>query len=282
MKVFKDLPLRDFSRFRIGGPARQIVLAESREELLSALEPSALVFGEGTNVLFPDEGLEKKVIFFQGGEFHLDGQWVVSDAGVNLQAIVKGSLEQGLGGLEDLAGIPGTLGGAIYGNAGAFGTQIGDLVREVEVWKEGRLLRLKSPWFGYRDSIFKREGGVILRAWLKLRRAKGREKEIAEERLRLRREKHPPPQTPCAGSFFKNVVLPDGRKIPAGKLLEEVGAKGMRIGGAGVFPGHANFIINLGKAKAEDVLRLANILKEKVRERFGIELEEEVIVVRDP
>ncbi len=282
MRVFKDLPLREFSRFKIGGPARQVVLAESREEFLSVLEPSALVFGEGTNVLFPDEGLDKKVIFFQGGDFHLDGQWVISDAGVNLQAIVEQSLKHGLAGLENLAGIPGTLGGAIYGNAGAFGTQIGDLVREVEIWKEGRLLRLKEPWFGYRDSIFKREGGIIVRAWLKLRRGTGKEKKIAEERLRLRREKHPSPQIPCAGSFFKNVLLPDGRKIPAGKLLEEVGAKGMKIGGAGVFPGHANFIINLGGAKAEDVLRLANILKKKVKERFGIELEEEVIVVRDP
>ncbi len=280
MKVFNNLPLKNFSRFRIGGPARQIILAENRDELLSVVEPPDLVFGEGTNVLFPDEGLDKRVIFFRGGSFHLDGRWVVAEAGVNLQEVVEKSLDHGLAGLENLAGIPGTLGGAIYGNAGAFGSQIGDLVREVEVWKEGEIVRLKNPWFGYRDSVFKREGGVILRAWLKLRKGTGREREVARERLKLREIKHPSPEVPCAGSFFKNILLPDGEKIPAGKLLEEVGAKGMKIGGAGVFPGHANFIINLGNARAEDVLRLASILKRRVRERFGIELEEEVIIVR--
>ncbi len=246
------------------------------------MEGDFWVFGQATNVLFPDEGLGKRVIFFQGGEFHLDGEWLISDAGVALGEIIEASLREGLAGLENLAGIPGTLGGAIYGNAGAFGSEIGPLVREVEVWKEGKVHRIKNPEFGYRDSVFKRQGGVILRAWLKLKRGTGREREIAEERLRARARKHPSQQVACAGSFFKNVLMPDGRKIPAGRLLEEVGAKELRVGGAGVFEKHANFIVNMGGAKAKDVLRLAKILKERVKEKFGITLQEEVIIVEDP
>ncbi len=282
MRIFKNLPLREFSRFKIGGPAREIVIVENRKELLSAMNGEFLVFGHGTNVLFPDQGLEKRVIFFKGGEFHVDGTWIVADAGVELSKIIEAALNNGLSGLENLAGIPGTLGGAIYGNAGAFGSEIGSVVSEVEVWKNGEPVRMRSPWFGYRDSVFKREGGVILRAWLKLKRGTGREREIALERIKLRKTKHPSDNVPCAGSFFKNIVLADGRKIPAGRLLEEVGAKGMKIGGAGVFHGHANFIINLGNATASDVLRLASILKERVRKKFGIELQEEVIIVEDP
>ena len=282
MKRFENLPLSKFSRFRIGGPAREIIIAENRKELMEAMEGDFSVFGQATNVLFPDKGLDKRVIFFQGGEFHLDGEWIISDAGVALGEIIEASLREGLAGLENLAGIPGTLGGAIYGNAGAFGSEIGPLVREVEVWKEGRVHRIKNPEFGYRDSVFKRQGGVIIRAWLKLKRGTGREREIAEERLRARARKHPSQQVACAGSFFKNVLMPDGRKIPAGRLLEEVGAKELRVGGAGVFEKHANFIVNRGGAKAKDVLRLAKILKERVKEKFGITLQEEVIIVEDP
>ncbi len=282
MKRFENLPLSKFSRFRIGGPAREIIIAENRNEVLEAMEGNFSVFGGGTNVLFPDEGLDKRVIFFQGGEFHVDGEWIISDAGVALEKIIEASLREELAGIENLAGIPGTLGGAIYGNAGAFGSEIGPLVREVEVWKEGRVHRINKPQFGYRDSIFKRQGGIILRAWLKLKRGTGRERKIAEERLRIRARKHPSSQVACAGSFFKNILMPDGRKIPAGRLLEEVGAKGLRVGGAGVFEKHANFIVNTGGATAKDVIRLSEILKERVREKFGITLQEEVIIVEDP
>ena len=280
MKILKNALLSNFSNFKIGGPAREIVLIENSEELKEVLEGDFLVFGHGTNVLFPDEGLDKRVIFNRTGLFHMDGTWIVADSGTSLQEVVKASVDRGLSGLEYLAGIPGTIGGAIFGNAGAFGKQIGDYVIEVEYWKNGKLIKEKNLYFGYRESVFKRKGGVITKAWLKLRRGTGKEKKIMENILSRRAKKHPPHNVPCAGSFFKNVVLPSGEKIPAGALLESVGAKGLRVGGAKVFEGHANFIINDGGATARDVLTLAEILKRKVKEHFGIILEEEVIIVR--
>ncbi len=282
MKVLKNVPLSDFSNFGVGGPAKEVIFIDSPEELPELLEGDFLLFGEATNVLFPDEGLDKRIIFNRRGNFQVDGLWIIADSGASLAEIVNAAVENRLSGLEYLAGIPGTLGGAIFGNAGAFGKQIGDIVKEVEYWKDGRVIKSKKIGFGYRDSQFKREGGIILRAWLKLERGTGREKKIQEEVISLRRKKHPPPGTACAGSFFKNVVLPNGEKIAAGLLLDKVGAKNLRVGDARVFEGHANFIINTGHATAKDIITLANLMKDRVRQVFGITLEEEVIIVRDP
>lgn len=282
MKVLKNVPLSDFSNFGVGGPADEVVFVEHPEELVEVLEGDFLLFGEATNVLFPDEGLKKRVIFNRQGSFEVDGLWIVADSGANLAEIVRTSVKKHLSGLEYLAGIPGTLGGAIFGNAGAFGRQIGDIVKEVEYWKEGKIIRTKRIGFGYRDSQFKREGGIILRAWLKLERGTGRETKIMEEVISLRKKKHPPKGTACAGSFFKNVILPNGEKIAAGLLLDRAGAKGLSVGDARVFEGHANFIINAGNATAKDILALAEKMKKRVKQVFGITLEEEVIIVRDP
>ncbi len=282
MEILKEVPLSNFSSFRIGGPAKEVVIVNGREELKEVLEGNFLIFGKGTNVLFPDEGLRKRVIFNRGGECQIDEKRIVADAGVDLSKIVADSVEKGFSGLEYLAGIPGTLGGAIYGNAGAFGKQISNFIEEIEYWKEGKIIRSKNIWFAYRDSQFKRDGGVIIRAWFKLKKGKGKEKERMFKILEHRRKIHPDASTPCAGSFFKNILLPDGNKIATGKLLEEIGAKGLKVGGAEVFKGHANFIINSGKARAKDVLKLAEILKERARRELSIELEEEVIIVKDP
>ena len=198
--------------------------------------------------------------------------------------MVEFAASSGLTGLEFAAGIYGTVGGAIYGNAGAYGGEIGRLVSEVTlVDKDGGLKTMPSAYcrFGYRDSYLKQTGEIVTEADFVLRpehRDKVREK--VEEILKVRHIKFPP-EGRSAGCFFKNI--PDPRepygKLPAGRLLEQVGAKGLAVGGARVFEGHANIIVNDGGATSRDIRALADILKKKVFEQFGIRLEEEVVQI---
>jgi UDP-N-acetylmuramate dehydrogenase len=150
----------------------------------------------------------------------------------------------------------------------------------VLVDEKGEEVKVTSDYFKfrYRHSFLREKHDILLKVSFRLKKGdKQRIIKRIEENLEKRREKHPPQETACAGSYFKNPVLPDGTRIPAGYLLEQVGAKDLRVGGASVFPGHSNFIINLERARAQDVLCLAQELKERVKEKFGIELEEEVI-----
>jgi UDP-N-acetylmuramate dehydrogenase len=220
------------------------------------------------------------------------------EGGMKLKEIVKFCLKEGLTGLEWAAGIPGTLGGAVYGNASAFGNSMSDLVEKVEVFdvqkEKIRTFEKKDCQFGLKESIFKKQKRYILiSAVLKLK--KGKKKEI-KEKIKYHldyREKNHPLNFPSAGSIFKNKKLKIKNKkllkafpklrefnkkgeIPAGYLIEKSGLKGKRIGGAEISKKHANFIVNLGKAKAEDVLRLINLVKKEVKNKFGISLEEEI------
>ncbi len=202
-----------------------------------------------------------------------------------------------------MAGIPGTLGGAIWGNAGAFGREIKDLVEEVKILKiencklQIAKLKNKDCKFGYRDSIFKRKGSwIILETVLKLKEENKKEiEEKIREVLKLRKEKQPL-EFPCAGSIFKNVPIEKVPKkiqekfkekikngfLPAGALIEAANLKGYQIGGAKISEKHANFIVNLGKAKASDVLKLIELTKKKVRKKFKIQLKEEIVKVQNP
>ncbi|MGB9893276.1 MAG: UDP-N-acetylmuramate dehydrogenase, partial [Candidatus Saccharicenans sp.] len=203
--------------------------------------------------------------------------------GTRLSELVSQSVSDSLTGLEFLAGIPGTVGGAVYGNAGAFGQAIGEQVIEVTVLEANGLevaLSQESLGFDYRHSALKNDHKIILKVRLKVESgSKAVIRKKIEKYLEQRSRKHPPGDTACAGSFFKNPVLPGGRKIPAGQLLEQAGARGMRVGQAAVYPDHCNFIINLGQATCQDVLTLAAELKEKVWKNSGLRLEEEVIFV---
>ncbi len=289
MEKFENFPLRCITSFKIGGPARTVFFIKRKEELLQLLkelkDEKFLLLGEATNVLVPDEGLDYSVLINRIRGMKIDAESIVVSSGEKLFEVVKASVEAGLSGMEELAGIPGTIGGAVFGNAGAFGRQLSDLIEWVEFWKEGKIFRErgKNLYFGYRDSFFKREGGIILSVALKLKSSvKEKIKSRVEKILKERERKLPPPDSACAGSFFKNVILPNGRKLAAGKLLEDAGVKGLKVGGAEVSKKHANFIINTGNAKAKDVLALAKIMKRKVSEKFNINLEEEVIILNDP
>jgi UDP-N-acetylmuramate dehydrogenase len=287
--VRKSVPLRDFSNFRIGGPADYFFEAASVEGLKAALlvarhhSVACYVVGGGFNLLFDDEGFRGLIVknSVRGADRISLGPALTTFSGTSLDDLVKFAAEQGLAGLEFLAGIPGTVGGAVFGNAGAFGRSIGECLEEAVLMdKEGGEFRAPREYFsfGYRHSELKIKHDVLLSAQFRLEVSdKDTINARIEENLAVRAHKHPPRETAYAGSYFKNPVRPDGAKVAAGYLLEQVGARELSVGGAAVYPGHCNFLINRGNAAARDILALAGELKTRVKERFGIELEEEVI-----
>jgi UDP-N-acetylmuramate dehydrogenase len=241
------------------------------------------VIGSGTNMLFADGGFRGLILknevrgIIRAGE---EGR-VVALAGTPLADLVSFALEEGLEGFEFAAGIPGTVGGAVFGNAGAWGLSIGQQLEEAGILDErGNETRVGKAFFefGYRDSSLKRRHLTILEAVFRLRKGdKGRIRDKMDENLVKRKSPCPSPKMAYAGSFFKNPVLADGTRMAAGHLLEKVGAKELERGGARIYAGHANFILNCGDATAEDIRALARTMKARVKREFGIELEEEVI-----
>ncbi|MDD8020582.1 MAG: UDP-N-acetylmuramate dehydrogenase [Acidobacteriota bacterium] len=291
LKLRRDVILSAYSNFRIGGPARFFIEVTSLDQLVKAVEVACqhrfpfYLIGGGYNLLFDDAGYHGLIIRNRASaiKYLPDRGLLEVHSGSDLQQVIKHSMSSGWTGLEFLAGVPGTVGGAIYGNAGAFGQAIGEKVVEVLAFnREKQFISLKQPdlGFNYRYSNLKKNHQAILKAFLAVE--KGATKEIArlvKGYLDQRSSKHPPRAVACAGSYFKNPVMPDGQRLAAGFLLEKSGARGMRVGQAAVYPGHCNFIINLGRATARDVQELARCLQEKVKENYGLWLEEEVIFV---
>ncbi len=283
----QDLILAPFTTFGIGGKADFFYPAESPEKLVRTIRSAEelrlpfFVLGGGSNVLVSDSGFRGLVIKNQCTEILTNGETITCQSGATLQDVVNAATESSLSGLEFAAGIPGTLGGAIRGNAGAFGKGIGDtLITAVILTKQGDIRQVNKDYFefGYRESRLKRTGGMVLSATVRLSKHHRQEiKQKLEANLRRRNERIPW-QSKSAGCFFKNVDGSQGR-VPAGLLLEQVGAKGMRQGDARVSEQHANILINGGKAKASDVWKLAQRLKEKVKQKFDTELQEEVVYI---
>jgi UDP-N-acetylmuramate dehydrogenase len=285
--VVENAALDGFSSFKIGGPADLLFEARTEDELRTAVGlatrenfPHYLI-GGGYNILFDDEGYRGLVVRNRVEATACDEGRITAASGSSLSSLLQQALAAGLGGIEFLAGIPGTVGGALYSNAGAFGRSIGDFLEEAVLLSpdggERRIGRGELA-FGYRRSSLQRDHDIVLRAVL---RAEAGDRKASETKIRdymdKRRAKHPPWGTACAGSFFKNPCSPDGVRLAAGRLLEQAGARGMRVGGAAVYEGHCNFLINTGNARALDVLILARELKERVFEMSGVRLEEEVV-----
>ncbi len=281
--------LSGLSSFRIGGTADLFFDARTEEELRKAADIASkesyphYVIGGGSNILFDDEGFEGLLIRnrAEGLSFSDEGVSIAALSGTGLSTLVRAAAEKGLSGLEFLAGIPGTVGGAVYGNAGAFGRAVGDVIREVSVWKPGageRRVSADGLGFGYRRSSLQLDRDIVLQGIFNvICRDRNAVLSSVREIMEKRKKRHPPWGTACAGSYFKNPCTPEGEKTAAGYLLEKAGARGLRIGDAAVYEGHCNFIVNLGAARSEDVLRLARQLRERVFERFGVRLEEEVV-----
>lgn len=284
-RVKLDFPLAPLTSFKIGGPADFFFEARNPAELIKAISLSQaagidrFVLGGGYNVLISDRGFRGLVIKNRCSGFVAEGEEVGVQSGSSLHEVVERTAELGLSGLEFLAGIPGTVGGAVCGNAGAFGKSIGECLDKAVVFNpEGGLKTVNRDYFGfeYRSSKLKRSGEVLISASFHLEERSPQEvKKKAEEIRALRRQKHPEDEA-SVGCFFKNIRKRD-QTIPAGKLLEEVGAKEMRVGKAAVFGKHANIIINTGGGKASEVRQLAEMMKQRVKERFGYLLEPEVV-----
>jgi len=281
--------LSQFTSFRTGGNARYFVRCTSAEQLVEALklastlEIDTFLLGGGSNLLVSDSGFDGLVIKVDiRGLSQPEPKLIESGAGEDLMALVDFASECSLTGLEFAAGIWGSVGGAIYGNAGAYGGQIGNVVKDLTLIDRGGSMRtVDSDYcqFGYRDSHLKRSGEIV--STVRFALTAGNRDEIVSkvnEIVAIREAKFPP-EGLSAGCFFKNIpdpTQPHG-KLPAGKLLEEAGAKELSVGGAVVYRGHANVILNSGSATSQDIAELADILKKKVLEKFGIMLEEEVI-----
>lgn len=275
-------PLNRFTTFRIGGPADYYLEPKDREDLLKLIKYLKeikypyIIIGNGSNVLISDEGIRGAAINLEAGftKIEVIKNKVYAEAGIRLSKLVDVCIEHSLVGIENLAGIPGTLGGAILMNAGAYGGEISDFIKLVEVIDdvEIKFLKKEECGFAYRKSNL--ENKIILSAEFELPfgdkvRAKGRRKELL-----LKRNKAQPVELPNAGSIFKN---PPGDY--AARLIEQAGLKGLTIGGAKVSEKHANFIVNFNNASANDVIELMKIIQEKVYEKFGIMLEPEIKMI---
>jgi len=287
--LLRGEPLRDHAFFRIGGAADLYFQADTLDDLRMAVRLARrtglrhAVIGGGSNLLFDDDGYRGLIIRNSASAVSLapEGTLIEADSGTPLEAVVEFAASHALSGLEFLAGIPGTIGGAVYGNAGAFGRAIGDVLESAFLLGlDGRKFRAGRDEleFSYRHSVLKSRPDILWRAVFHL--ARGDERDIRlniADKLDLRARRHPDRGAAYPGSYFKNPSLPDGCRQAAGYLLEQAGARGLRAGGAAVFSGHCNFIVNEGGATARDVRALAAELKRRVREKFGIELQEEVM-----
>lgn len=284
----EDVPLAPLTTIKIGGTAALFYPAHSASELVTAVEHAReldlpfWLLGGGSNLVISDDGLDGLVIVDSNREhFEFLSDTVTVSSGIALAEIVEQCSQRLLAGFEFAVGIPGNIGGAVCGNAGAYGVTLGELLLEAEIWTpEGRIETVPASFFGfqYRESVFKKTEGLVLSATFRVKPGL-REKidELMQANYSQRMRKLPPPDLPSAGSFFKNLPpeTPGERRRAAGYYLEQAGCKGLRCGGAQVFEKHANIIVNTGGATARDVRSLANTMKEHVEEQFGLTLEEE-------
>jgi len=283
-RVLFDAPMRQFTSMKVGGPADSLLFPKDAEELRKVIRYARrkkiplFILGKGTNLVVRDKGVRGWVISLTQGmkKIQTHGEVVEAEAGLSLQRLVQFSLGKGLAGLEPFFGIPGTIGGGVAMNAGAWGAELKDVLLSVTLMKEdGEIVeRSRSRLrFSYRGLSIP-PSWIILKARFRLK--KGKKEEILErvKSYSEMRKRKQPLDYPSAGSIFKNP-----QEGPAGKWIDEAGLRGFRIGRAMVSERHANFIINLGKAKAEEVIRLMEFVEKKIYEEKGISLEREVKVV---
>ncbi len=283
-RVLFDAPMRQFTSMKVGGPADSLLFPRNVDELRKVVRYArrkkipCLILGKGTNLVVRDKGVRGWVINLTQGmkKIHMDGEVVEAEAGLSLQSLVQFSIQKGHTGLEPFFGIPGTVGGGLTMNAGARGAELKDVLLSITLMKEdGEMVeRSRSKLrFSYRRLVLP-PSWIILKGRFQLK--KGKKEEILERVKSYSeiRKRTQPLDYPSAGSIFKNP-----KEGPAGKWIEEAGLKGFRIGQAMISDLHANFIINLGKAKAEEVIRLMEWVEKKIYEEKGISLEREVRVV---
>lgn len=282
-KVQKSVSLAQFTSFRIGGPAKYLLKVKNPTQLIAAyntansLKLRYFILGGGSNIVFADEGFDGLIIKDECRECCVDGNQISSQSGVPYNKLVDLATEHSLTGLEYAAGIPGTIAGALWGNAGAWGRSIANVLESAVLVDLSGQIKIVGPdffKFEYRHSQLKIDTHLVVS--VKLRLAPGEKSLIADkvnEYRQLRHTKHPTWEG-SAGSVFKNIKEPV--LIPAGKLLEESGVRGMRVGGAEIFEKHCNIVVNKGEATAADVKQLTQLMRERVLQKFNRQLEFEI------
>lgn len=281
--LFRGEPLKNYTSWKIGGPADLLYCPQNYLECTEVLQLAkkagipVTFLGAGSNVLVADEGIRGLVILTtEWREVTWEMCRVTAGSGTLISTLSREAAERGLAGLEYAVGIPGTLGGAVMMNAGAYGCsldQVLDQVKTLDLAGQLREYTKTELELGYRTSIFKKKKELIVEATLSLRPGDTDQiKETMKNYLLTRREKQPL-ELPSAGSVFKNT------ERGAGRLVEAVGAKGWRVGNAQVSEKHANFIVNLGEAKATDVLKLISEVQEAVKRQFNVELQTEIVLL---
>ena len=285
--IKEDESLSKYTTFKIGGPARVLIEAKSDEEVLKLvrlfdeMKEDYLIIGNGSNLLITDAGIERPVIVLDKNFSNItmiDEVTLYAEAGASLKSLANKALELGLGGLEAISGIPGTVGGAVYMNAGAYGSEIKDVVTKIRYIKDDSIAELDASEanFAHRKSIFQDKGYIILGAYFKLEKKDKKDIEEEQRDYTQRRKDKQPLEYPSAGSVFKR---PEG--YYASKLIEDAGLKGLSVGGAMVSKKHSGFIINTGSASFDDVVTLIEKVKAIVLEKFAVSLEEEIRIINE-
>jgi UDP-N-acetylmuramate dehydrogenase len=293
-RVHVDAPLAPLTTFKVGGPADWLLETRGSDEMVTAIDLArrfdvpVTVLGGGSNVLIGDGGVRGLVMRPRGGDIHLmDGQHVRADAAVTINGLVRWTVLHGLAGLEAWAGTPGTVGGAIFGNAHFGGRLIGELVTEVRlVSRDGVVSDVPAAamGFGYDRSRLQESGEVLLSATFAVARGEpGTLRAVARQSLGYRRRTQPL-DSPSAGCVFRNPEpgrdwVPDGIPWSAGALVDRAGLKGIAVGGARVSSAHGNFILNEGHATAAEIRALIERCRTDVRDRLGVDLREEIVLL---
>ena len=277
--------LSKYTSFRIGGPADYYLEPADKDDVVKSItyfqaqNIPFIIVGKGSNLLVSDEGIRGAVINLESGlnSMRVEGERVFVDAGITMARFVDFCVQQGYKGVEMLAGIPGTIGGAVIMNAGAYGGEISDYLYDIEVLRAGKIIYIRKDeaGFAYRRSAFK--GDIVLGVSFKLPLGDKAEVMNIRRELLIKRNRAQPVNFPNSGSMFKN---PPGTY--AAKLIEESGLKGTRRGSAQISEKHGNFIVNLGGATAKDVLELIELARKAVSTKTGITLELEVKLLGFP
>jgi len=302
-KVRLNEPMWKHTTFKLGGPVKYFVTIDKNDKLIEVLNflreenMEYVILGGGSNVLCADREFDGVVIKINDQTTIINEQIVVASAGALTVSVAQASVKAGLTGFEWGIGVPGTIGGATRGNAGAMGGDISGNLSKVEVYRQGEILELthEECEFAYRESIFKHNNDVVLRVWLQLEKSTEESKDLMKTTLEniQYRNSTQPQGFASSGCIFKNVKILNPKSeiknqniiptdflekgiISAGWLMDQAGCKGMKVGNAQVSEKHANFIVNLGDATAEDVKNLIEEVKKKVYNKFKINLEEEV------
>ncbi len=293
-EVQVNKPLDTYSTFGIGGPADLFYDLKNLNELSSLVKEAKtrevpyMILGGGSNTIFADEGFRGLVIHITAKNIIQEEGFIVAEAGALLSQVVQFGIKFGFSGMEKLMGLPGTIGGAVRGNAGAYGTEIKSVFYKALLYNEerGTFEAGKNYFeFGYRTTKIKKNDDIILKVYLELGDYNPQGMAEAMDILKNRVSKQPKGKS--TGSFFKNPgggpgsATADDEKLKAGYLLEQAGCKGLQVGKVKVSDEHANWLMNVGGGTQKDVLELSKILQEKVQEKFGIILEREVQLVSE-